>query len=777
MHVALYTDSNVFAGTERHILELGRALKDEGIEVSIACPSDSPLTKAEMQFGKIVIEKRGLLDVWAILKLRKMLLDRDIDVIHAHNGRTALAAAAAGWLAGKGTIVATQHFIEPAHASRTGLRARFSRAAHRWVQRRTHRFIAVSRAAEKAMITRECGLAGKVSVIPNGISAPGAGSLIPAREVRRELGIANDAQLIVCVARLQREKDIPTLIAAMEPITAQFPGCRCVIAGDGEERARLEEQIRAAAWGRQIILTGFRKDALSVINAADLFVLPSRAEPFGLVLLEAMALGKPVVSTAAGGPLEIVQNGKTGLLVPPGDSAALADAIAQLLRYSGAKALDGRPWEGAFPTGFYIACNGLRHVERLPMCHAAAASGDAGYGGGKMRVLLIAQQCQVRDEGQPKARQLAEFPDIELKVLVPDRYYVEGRTLRRADPPESPTYSYQIGKVCWPWTGPGQWYLHWYPRLAALLKSFRPDIIDLWEEPWGLVSVEACVLRNLLLPETRIISETEQNVDKRLPFPFEAFRRFTLRNADFVIGRNAEAVEIARRKGSHSPSAVVPNGVDTGIFKPIDREAARRALDFSGFVCGFVGRLVEQKGLEEIVRALKECPPDVNLVFAGAGPFQATLERLVRELDQQSRVRFLPNRGREELPEVMSALDVLLLPSRTTPRWKEQFGRVIIEAHACRTPVIGSDSGAIPDVIRKGGLIVPERDPIALAAAICKMRENPRLREEMGSAGLRQVNETYSWHRVAAQMRDIYVRLPARNRLAAPRLSMSEAAR
>jgi glycosyltransferase involved in cell wall biosynthesis len=118
----------------------------------------------------------------------------------------------------------------------------------------------------------------------------------------------------------------------MGPVAAKFPNARCVIAGEGEERATLEEQIRGTAWSRQITLTGFRKDALSLINAADVFVLPSRAEPFGLVLLEAMALGKPVVSMAAGGPLEIVKSGETGFLVPPGDTAVLAGAIIALLR-------------------------------------------------------------------------------------------------------------------------------------------------------------------------------------------------------------------------------------------------------------------------------------------------------------------------------------------------------------------------------------------------------------------------------------------------------------
>jgi glycosyltransferase involved in cell wall biosynthesis len=141
------------------------------------------------------------------------------------------------------------------------------------------------------------------------------------------------------------------------------------------------------------------------------------------------------------------------------------------------------------------------------------------------------------------------------------------------------------------------------------------------------------------------------------------------------------------------------------------------------------------------------------------------------------RVRFLPNRDREELPQVMSALDVLLLPSRTTSRWKEQFGRVIIEAHACGTPVIGSDSGAIPGVVGNGGLIVPEQNPSALAAAICKIRASPALRDQMAAAGRRQTEQHYSWQQVAALMRKIYLSIPQRGPADSLRFGVKEPAR
>ena len=104
----------------------------------------------------------------------------------------------------------------------------------------------------------------------------------------------------------------------------------------------------------------------------------------------------------------------------------------------------------------------------------------------------------------------------------------------------------------------------------------------------------------------------------------------------------------------------------------------------------------------------------------------------------------------------MNALDVLVLPSRTTPRWKEQFGRVIIEANACETPVIGSDSGAIPEVIGDAGLVFPERNAEALAAAFKALHADPARARAMGKAGRKQAEERYNWTRVAERMHGIY---------------------
>jgi glycosyltransferase involved in cell wall biosynthesis len=375
----------------------------------------------------------------------------------------------------------------------------------------------------------------------------------------------------------------------------------------------------------------------------------------------------------------------------------------------------------------------------------------------RMKILLIAHACQVRHEGQQRAQQLGRLPDIDLRVITPDRWYEYG-AWRKLQPPIDPTYTLQAEPVRFPWSGPAQWYFHHYPNLGETLRTFQPDIINIWEEAWGLVSVHTCWLRNRLLPSAKIVSETEANIPRTHPFPFKQFRSYTLKNSDYFVARQTEGVEVLRVKGYTGPVDVIGNAVDAELFRPMDREACKRALGVSGFVAGYVGRLIEAKGLMDIIEALPKAP-GVTMVFVGSGEFQGALEKRISELGLTERVRFFPPRKMEALPEVMNALDALLLVSRTTATWKEQFGRVIIEAHACETPVIGSDSGAISEVIDRGGLTVREGNSDDIAAAIRQLKDNPEMAREMGRAGRAQVEQLYTWKRVSERMRDIYLKV------------------
>jgi len=332
MKVALFTDSDVFAGTERHMLDLALGLRAAGVDVQLACPVPSALAARAAGLPILRIQKRGPLDYPAVRTLAGLLRNGSVDLLHAHNGRTALVAAVAVTLAGRGRVVATQHFLDPGHLSRRGVKALASRIGHRWVNGRMSRFIAISQAVRTAMLARGQGTVESISVVPNGMPSVDRARLPAPETIRAELGIDPGAVLIVSVARLELEKSLEVLIAAMSEIAAAEPSAVCIIVGDGSQKLALQARIAALGRESRIKLIGFRSDALAVMNAADLFVLPSQHEPFGLVLIEAMSLGKPVIATGAGGPLEIVVNGETGLLVAPAAVGEMGRALLALVR-------------------------------------------------------------------------------------------------------------------------------------------------------------------------------------------------------------------------------------------------------------------------------------------------------------------------------------------------------------------------------------------------------------------------------------------------------------
>lgn len=357
MKVALFTDSDVFAGTERHMYDLAIALREQGVGVKVACPTPSPLAEKASAHGIDVIDipKKGFVDFSAAGRLKSLLRSGEIDVVHAHNGRTALSAAMAVRRSGKGRCVATQHFLEPGHTAHRGAKKMLFAMAHHWVNKRTSHLIAISDAVRTEMLARQEAPAAKITMIPNGIADPDQCKLRSVQDVRQELGIGTQTPLIVCAARLEREKDIPSLVSAVAQLKHRNPSSLCVVAGEGSQQEMLQHQIESLDVARSMRLLGFRNDVLSLVRAADAFVLPSLAEPFGLAILEAMALGKPVVATRAGGPVEIVVDGQTGYLVMPSQPIKLADAIARLLDHPDAARQMGHQGRARFEERFTAA--------------------------------------------------------------------------------------------------------------------------------------------------------------------------------------------------------------------------------------------------------------------------------------------------------------------------------------------------------------------------------------------------------------------------------------
>ena len=330
MKILLLNDTDNWAGTESHILDLATALRATGTDAAIACPPHSPLAARAHAIPIVSLEIKNLIDRRAIQQLSRLLKSGRADVLHAHNGRTQLHGALAVAAARRGQLVWTQHFIRPHHAQMNGPKALWMKRIHRGVNARTHGFIAISDAVKRAMIERREASAEQIVVVPNGIGDPRAVQLENSTTVRARYGVAPDALLVVALCRLETEKNVGMLLRAWAKVAGKRPDVRLIVGGRGAQKDELQRQIEALNISASAQLAGFVEDALSLLNAADIFVHPAPAEPFGLVFLEAMGLSKPVVACDGGAAPEII-NDASGVLVAPGDDVATATTLVELL--------------------------------------------------------------------------------------------------------------------------------------------------------------------------------------------------------------------------------------------------------------------------------------------------------------------------------------------------------------------------------------------------------------------------------------------------------------
>jgi glycosyltransferase involved in cell wall biosynthesis len=252
---------------------------------------------------------------WGQIKqMRTLFRHQRFDVVHTHNTYPHIYASIAARLAGVSVVVNTRHGQRAGHGWK-------SRTQFRWASHLVDRIITVSDDAARLCIDVDGIAKTKVQRIWNGIDLTDFAFSGP---ILRPIAIS--------VARLSAEKDFPTLLRAVPLIVAEIPEFQLKIVGDGSERHRLESLVRELGMTRSVELLGERTDVPDLLRDAGFFVSSSLTEGISLTLLEAMAVGLPVVATAVGGNPEIIVPGKTGYLVPAGNPRALADAMILMCR-------------------------------------------------------------------------------------------------------------------------------------------------------------------------------------------------------------------------------------------------------------------------------------------------------------------------------------------------------------------------------------------------------------------------------------------------------------
>lgn len=323
----------VAGGAERHLIELWKRIDRARFEVVIACfrREGAFLAEAEslgwpvceLAVGRRIYDAAGLA---GLARLVNLVCDLRPQVIHGYLFGPNLYAAIAGRLAGVPAVVVAKRNVD---AFETPRQVRAQWFAHRLA---TH-VTAVSEAVADSVVALGVPRA-RITVIPNGVDAARFVTPAPVEDARRALG-ADGSPLVGSVGCLAARKDYGTLLEAVRLLADRGLAFRVALVGDGPDRGTLEARAAALGLAARVRFLGERADVDRLLPGMDVFVLSSREEGIPNALLEAMAAGRACVATAVGGTPEVMRDGATGWLVPPGQPRALADALEQALTRPG----------------------------------------------------------------------------------------------------------------------------------------------------------------------------------------------------------------------------------------------------------------------------------------------------------------------------------------------------------------------------------------------------------------------------------------------------------
>ncbi len=316
-------------GAERQLLNLVTGLDKEKYDICVGYFEGNGELKKEFQESGIETKKfrfSGFWDIRIWWRLYQDMKANRYDIVHTHGFKADLWGAIAGRLSGVPTIISTIHNQEQY------LKNPIIGLLEKWIIAPIDDTIIVVSEGVKRFLIKTSGVSEeKIRKIYYGIN-PEDTKVDKGKDIREELGINNDAPLIGCIGRLVEQKGHKYLIRAAGKVIEEFPEAKFLVAGKGKLEKNLKKLARKINLNSNIIFTGFRTDIYSIIDQLDLIVMPSLWEGFGLIFLEAMALGKPIIATDVGGIPEVVKDKETGILISARDPEALAEAIIHLLK-------------------------------------------------------------------------------------------------------------------------------------------------------------------------------------------------------------------------------------------------------------------------------------------------------------------------------------------------------------------------------------------------------------------------------------------------------------
>ena len=378
-----------------------------------------------------------------------------------------------------------------------------------------------------------------------------------------------------------------------------------------------------------------------------------------------------------------------------------------------------------------------------------------------MRVLVLSHSYIMKPYRR-KFALIAERPDVTLRVITPTRWYESFQDIVFEPEPDTSCGEFPC-PIRFSGYGSRFYYRH---GVKPHFRDFQPHIIHLEEEAWSLNALQTVRLKRKYCPQSRFIFRTSLSIPIKQRFgilPVWIERR-VFRETDRAFPLSVNAGKILTERGYTGEQTPFPNGVDVRHFYKMDVSELRSALRLNNcFTIGYVGRLLRMKGIDTLLEALahlasQDTTHTYKLLIVGQGEDKLEFQKTARTLGISEQIVWIDAVPPEEVAAYINCMDTLVLPSRTTAGWVEFFGRVLIEGMACEVPVIGSDSGEIPQVIDDAGLIFPEAEAEALAERVRRIAHDANLRKDLIARGLTRV-ENFTWETIAERTYQVYQEL------------------
>ncbi len=776
-HTILYVhSSDEMYGADLILLQLVELLDKERFRPIVVLPTDVPyegLLSAALQkrniktvHMKTAILRRKYLSplglllylyrlVWSTIALMRIIRREKVEIVHSNTLAVIVGALAA-------RVMRRPHVW---HVHEIIVHPNVLWRLTSWLlPRLSDRVVVVSGPTRDHLCKAEQRNAEITTVIHNGIDVerfdakPGLGL-----RVREEWGVLPEQPLVGLVGRISHWKGQDYFLHVAELVTQRHPEAHFALVGGtfpGDENLveLLKALVERLHLSSNITISDFRTDIPSVLDAFDIFALPSTLpDPFPTVVLEAMAAGKPVVANAHGGSIEMVEDGVTGYLVKPDRPEEMANAIETLIEHPQERQEMGREGRRRLTTHFslesFIVNWTALYDSLLPSRQTTTVlivhSSDELYGSDWALLHLVNEIDRTR------FRPLVALPDdlpyegtlstSLIKQNVPV-HYVGLAVLRR--------------RYLTPW-GIVRYVAATISSTFMLVRLIRREKVDIVHSNTVAVLPGAWAARLTGRPHVWHVHEI---VTRPAIFAWLFPRLLPALTTRLVVISTAVRDWIcASNPQAEAKAILVPNGISLAPFDASNGGEAIRdefGIPPDAPVIGTVGRLHWWKGQDILLRTAAQLRPDWPglhvLIVGGTVPGEedrlATLQQEAEGLGLSDCVHW--SGFRQDVPDLLAAMNIFVLPSITP----EPFGISLIEAMAAMRPVIATKQGGPLDIVIEGetGLLVSPGDANALARAIASLLNDPERGHQMGILGRERIQKYYTVQQYATNMEHVY---------------------